>query len=109
MMRHDVPTRLCLSEEALTEFCQRWRVTELAVFGSALRDDFGPESDIDLLVTFEPEAAWSLMDIARMTREGADLFGRPVDVVERQAVESHHNPWRRAYILRHHQTIYPAA
>ncbi|RMH26438.1 MAG: DNA polymerase subunit beta [Planctomycetota bacterium] len=109
-MKEEWPARLSpVGRRELAQFCRRWRVVELAVFGSVLREDFGRDSDIDLLVTFEPGACWSLMDIARMTREGAGLFGRPVDVVERQGVESHHNPWRRSFILRHHQTIYTAA
>ncbi len=91
--------------EALRELCARWRVSELAVFGSALRDDFGSESDIDLLVSFEPAASWSLLDHGRMQQELADLLGRPVDLVSRRAVEASANPLRRRAILETARTI----
>lgn len=85
--------------EALRELCARWRVSELAVFGSALRDDSGPESDIDLLVSFEPAASWGLLDHGRMQQELAELPGRPVDLVSRRAVEASANSLRRRAIL----------
>jgi predicted nucleotidyltransferase/uncharacterized protein with HEPN domain len=91
--------RLDLPEEELADFCRRWRVEELAVFGSALRDDFRPDSDVDFLVTFEPDAAWSLFDQFRMQDEFAALLGRRVDLIERRAVESSPNWIRRRAIL----------
>ncbi len=91
--------------DSLAAFARRWRVTELALFGSALRDDFGPESDIDLLVTFDPEAPWSLFDIAAMKLELEDLFGRSVDLVEEKALR---NPYRRRAILNSSQRLYAA-
>ncbi len=69
------------------------------MFGSALRDDFGPQSDIDLLVSFEPAASWSLLDHGRMQQELAELLGRPVDLVSRRAVAASANPVRRRAIL----------
>jgi len=83
----------------LVEFCRRWHIAELAIFGSALRTDFHPDSDIDLLVTFEPEAGWSLLDHARMEEQLAALLGRPVDLVSRRAVERSANWIRRQAIL----------
>jgi predicted nucleotidyltransferase/uncharacterized protein with HEPN domain len=91
--------RLDLPAEELADFCRRWRVEELAVFGSALRDDFRPDSDVAFLVTFEPDAPWSLFDHVRMQDELAERLGRKVDLVERRAVESSPNWIRRRAIL----------
>lgn len=90
---------------ALDDCCQRWRVRELSVFGSALRGDFRPDSDIDLLVSFAPDAPWSLWDLAAMREELIDIFGRPVDLVEREALR---NPYRKRAILATCETIYAA-
>lgn len=109
MKKSELSSRLNVADEALADFCRRWRVTELGVFGSVLRDDFGPDSDVDLLVTFEKDAPWSLFDIVAMKNEAETLFERPVDIVERRAVEAHHNPWKRSLILRSHRLIYTAA
>ncbi len=95
-----------LSETKLTAFCQRWRITELALFGSALRDDFGPDSDLDVLVTFDPEADWGLLDQVRMEQELADLLHRKIDLFTRPAVEQNHNWIRRREILNNAQVIY---
>lgn len=76
---------------------------ELSLFGSVLRADFGPESDVDVLVSFEPDAAWSYWEWPEMIDELATIFGRRVDLVER---ESLHNPFRRAEILRTRQVVY---
>jgi predicted nucleotidyltransferase len=95
-----------LRTEQIAEYCRRWKITELALFGSALRDDFGPESDIDLLVTFEPDAPWSLLDIVHMQYELADMLDRPVDLVERRAIERSENWIRRRQILGTAQTFY---
>jgi hypothetical protein len=90
------------------DFCQRWCIRELAVFGSALGDDFGPDSDVDLLVTFAPEADWSLLDHVRMQLEMSALLGRPVDLVSRRAIERSPNAIRRAEILTTARTVYAA-
>ncbi len=94
-----------ISEEQIVEFCRKWKVKELSLFGSVLRDDFGPESDIDVLVTFEPDAPWSLWDLIDMREELQHLFGRTVDLVEKDALR---NPFRRAEILRNHKVVYAA-
>lgn len=99
---------LGLSREKLSDFCRRWQVSELAVFGSILRDDFRPDSDIDMLVAFLPGTAWSLLDHARMQQELAAMFGRPVDLITRRAVERSHNPIRRRAILSTAEPIYVA-
>jgi len=94
--------------ESLSEFCQRWKITELALFGSALRDDFNPRSDIDLLVSFASESSWSLFDLAAMQNELQDLLGRPVDLVERSAIERSENYIRRRNILAGAEVLYGA-
>jgi predicted nucleotidyltransferase len=100
--------RLHRYQNRLNEFCQRWKIRELALFGSALREDFRPDSDIDLLVSFEPDARWSLLDFARMQNELEELFERPVDLVERAAIESSENYIRRRSILRDTEVVYAA-
>jgi len=52
--------KLVVPIDRIAEFCRRWKITELALFGSVLRDDFRPDSDVDVLVTFAPDAPWSL-------------------------------------------------
>ena len=93
---------------ALAAFCRRWKVREVAVFGSALRDDFGPDSDVDLLVSFEKDAGWTLLDFVDMEDELAAIFGRKVDLVEREAVEESRNYLRRRSILGSARALYVA-
>jgi predicted nucleotidyltransferase len=93
---------------AIEDFCRRWKIVELAVFGSVLRDDFRPDSDIDFLVRFAPDARWSLFDHARMERELEELLGREVDLVSRSAVERSRNWIRREEILGTARTLYAA-
>ena len=92
-----------LDREALAAFCRKWRICELSIFGSALREDFKPESDLDFLVSFEPEAAWDLFDLMAMKEELEAHYGRPVDLVEKEALR---NPWRKYEILRTREVIY---
>ncbi len=95
-----------IAEEQLDQFCRRWAIAELSLFGSALREDFGPESDLDILVTFLPEARWSLLDHVQMEIELAELLGREVDLITRRAVERSGNPLRRREILETAQVVY---
>lgn len=99
-------TRLPIDDATLAAFCRRWKIAKLELFGSATRDDFGPESDFDLLVTYEPEAEWSLLDTVGIQQELAELLGRPVDLVSRRAIESSRNWIRRREILGSAQPIY---
>ncbi len=92
-----------LPEDKIADFCQRWKITEFAVFGSVLREDFGPNSDIDVLVTFQDNAPWSMWDVLDMRKELQDLFGRDVDLVEKDALR---NPFRKQEILREHKVVY---
>ncbi len=95
-----------LPASRLAEFCQRWKIVRLELFGSALRSDFRPESDVDLLATFAPQAGWSLLDHVRMERELATLIGRTVELISRPAIERSRNAVRREHILRTAQPLY---
>lgn len=94
-----------LDREALAAFCRKWRIRELSIFGSALRDDFGPESDLDFLASFEPGTPLDIDRLLDMKEELEARFGRPVDLVEKEALR---NPWRKYEILRTREVIYAA-
>ncbi|OFW27251.1 MAG: hypothetical protein A3H97_12935 [Acidobacteria bacterium RIFCSPLOWO2_02_FULL_65_29] len=98
-MRSVVDLPISLDRAGLAAWCRQWQVRELAVFGSVLRPDFGPASDLDFLVTFSPTAAWSLIDHERMRQELVDLLGRDVDLVSREGLERSANWIRRQMIL----------
>ncbi|MFQ5734035.1 MAG: nucleotidyltransferase family protein [Planctomycetaceae bacterium] len=100
--------RLPLDRTALADFCARWGVSELALFGSVLRDDFGPDSDVDVLVSFGPGSGTTLFDLVRMHDEMEELLGRPVDIVTKPGVERCRNPIRREAILSSARVIYDA-
>jgi len=104
-----VQAQIELPMEAIGEFCRRWKIVELALFGSVLRDDFRPDSDVDFLMTYAPDAAWSLLDHAEMQEELGAILGRKVDLLTRRAVEGSENPYRRKAILESAQVIYAAA
>lgn len=95
-----------VSQSQLAEFCRRWQIKEFALFGSVLRDDFNPESDLDVLVTFSPKASWSLLDHLRMEQELSSLLKREIDLFTRRAVEQSHNWMLRQEILRTAEVIY---
>ena len=97
-----------LPQKRIADFCQRWRISEFALFGSVLRDDFRPDSDLDVLVTFAPEATWSLLDHLRMEQELGTLLNRKIDLFARRAVEQSHNWIRRREILNTAETVYGA-
>ncbi|MBN2208234.1 MAG: nucleotidyltransferase domain-containing protein [Candidatus Coatesbacteria bacterium] len=94
-----------LDRSELAAFCRKWRIRELSIFGSALRDDFGPESDLDFLVSFEPDAPLDIDWLLDMKEDMETRFGRPVDIVEKEALR---NPWRKYEILRTREVIYAA-
>jgi len=101
-----IKQNLNLPKEQIVDFCRRWQITELAVFGSVLRDDFDPESDLDVLVTFAPGADWSLLDHLRMEQELSELLGRKIDLLSKRAVEQSLNWIRRQEILSTAEVIY---
>ncbi len=100
--------KIRLPKDKIKDFCRRWQIVEFALFGSVLRDDFRPDSDVDILVTFAPEADWSLLDHARMELELKALLGREVDLVSRRAIERGSNWIRRQAILDTAQPVYVA-
>ena len=100
--------RLGISPQTLTQFCQRWRVAELALFGSILRDDFHSESDVDVLVTYQPDAKRGLFEKMTMQEELEILFNRSVDLVSKQAIVKSRNWLRRKNILDSMEVIYVA-
>lgn len=97
--------KLHLETEAITAFCRRHQIRRLSLFGSVLTDRFGPESDLDLLVEFEPQAAPSLLDIAAMELELMELAGREVDLRTPQDLSRYF----REEVLRVAEPIYAAA
>jgi uncharacterized protein len=99
MSTYNIPT------PKIEDFCRRWKITEFALFGSILRQDFGPESDVDVLVTFADDAEWSLYDLVDMQEELKNIFGRDVDLVLKSGLR---NPFRRREILRSQRVIYAA-
>lgn len=105
-MRELMAGKIDLSEEAISEFCSRWRITEFALFGSVLRDDFSDDSDLDVLVDFAPDADWSLLDHVQMEQELEELLGREVDLLSRRSVEQSRNWLRRNEILDTAEVVY---
>jgi predicted nucleotidyltransferase len=96
---------ISIPHQQLTEFCQRWKIRELALFGSVLRDDFTPTSDVDMLVTFAEDANWSLLDHIKMQQELEALLQRKVDLLSKRAVEQSSNWIRRDTILGTARTL----
>ena len=92
--------------DRIAAFCERWQVTRLALFGSALRADFGPESDVDVLVGFDEAARHTLFDMDRMEEELRDILGRDVDLISWRAVERSPNYLRRIAILQSVELVY---
>ena len=96
---------LPIPTEAVLEFCRRWKIRELALFGSVLRPDFRPDSDVDVLVTFADDSDWGLLAHMQMQQELANLLQRPVDLVSKRALERSCNWMRRNAILSTAQVL----
>lgn len=96
--------KIAVDSDRIAEFCRRWKVKELSLFGSVLRDDFTPESDVDVLVEFEPGHVPGLKFFA-MQDEFSELLGRKVDLVSKGGLR---NPFRRHEILNTSQVVYVA-
>ena len=103
--RDGMPARIAVDQERIAELCRRHRIRELALFGSVLRDDFGLDSDVDVLADFALDAKVSLFDLVRIQAELALILGRNVDLVDRRGLR---NPFRRAEILRTAERVYAA-
>jgi len=99
-------TAIELPMEKISEFCHNWQVTEFALFGSVLREDFRPDSDIDVMVQFHPDAHPTFSTLDQMEAELKIIFHRDVDLVTRQGIETSRNYLRRHEILSSAQMIY---
>ena len=100
--------RIAWDQARLVDIAQRWKVTRLELFGSVLRDDFRPDSDVDVLVVFAPDATWRFYDLLDMKDEPEAIFGRRVDLIEKRLVKSSPNYIRRRHILAHAERVYAA-
>lgn len=99
--------RITINTEQIAEFCRRWKITEFALFGSVLRSDFRPDSNIDVLVTSAPDAP-TLLDLAVMEEELQRLFDHPFDLVTKPSIEQSYNYIHRKSILDSAEVIYAA-
>lgn len=94
---------LKLDPEAVAAFCRKWRIRELSVFGSAVRDDFGPESDVDFMASFEPGVSLDIDNWLDMKEELGVLCGRSAGLVEKEALR---NPWIKHGIMKTREVVY---
>jgi predicted nucleotidyltransferase len=99
-----MPAHIPINHHVIATFCRKWHVAELGLFGSVLRDDFRSDSDVDVLVTFEPDAGLGLFEFVRMGRELSEILGRHVDLVERAGLK----PALRQEILATTELLYAA-
>ncbi|MEL7353968.1 MAG: nucleotidyltransferase family protein [Cyanobacteria bacterium P01_A01_bin.116] len=104
-LESSIAARLQASPSQIAEFCDRWKITEMWLFGSVLREDFRPDSDIDFLVTFAPSPGWSLFDLMDMEEELKSMCERDVDIANKKGLK---NPYRRREILGTCRSIYSA-
>lgn len=100
-----IQTKIDIPMDKIVEFCHKWKISEFSLFGSVLRDDFRPDSDVDVLVTFVENAGWSLDDRLNMADELKEIFGREVDLVNKKGLT---NPFRRHSILTTKKVLYAA-
>ncbi len=102
MVKHGIN----LDSEAVRAFCRKWKIRELAVFGSILREDFRPDSDVDVVVDFEEDADWEIPDLEDIREELERILGRHVDMVTRDGLESSSNWLFRRIVLSSLETVY---
>jgi predicted nucleotidyltransferase len=95
--------KINIPKDKIEDFCRRWKIREFALFGSVLRDDFRPDSDLDVLVVFEPDGGITFNNRVEMQDELTAIFGREVDLVEKDAIP---NPFRRHEILTTKEVVY---
>ena len=98
-----MPLQITVPYEKIEAFCRKWKIKEFAIFGSAVTDEFRPDSDVDVLVVFHNDAQWSLFDLYKAETELKDIFGRSVDLVQKKSIR---NPFRRRHILDHCEVLY---
>ena len=95
--------RIALDRLRITDFCRKWKIIRMALFGSVLRSDFRPQSDVDVMIAFGPDAHWSLFDVVDMKFELEAMFKRDVDIVEDGTIK---NPIKRRCIYENLEVIY---
>jgi uncharacterized protein len=100
--------KIKIPKAKIAEFCKRWNVSEFAIFGSALSGDFRSDSDVDVLISFQPQAHVTLFDMVHMQDELKAIFGREVDLISKRGVENSRNYLRRKTILGSAQVIHVA-
>ncbi|NJL92179.1 MAG: nucleotidyltransferase family protein [Coleofasciculaceae cyanobacterium SM2_1_6] len=100
--------KINIPQQELVLFCRKWKIKEMSFFGSVLRDDFRLDSDIDILVSFEDQSTWGILELVRMKRELEILLGREVDLLTKKSIEESHNWIRRQEILGTAQVVYDA-
>lgn len=98
-----------LPMQEIARFCRKWQIVELSLFGSVLRADFNPESDVDVLAAFSPQSVWGLFDHVQMQQELQSLLGRNVDLISRRALDYSQNQILQTEILNTAKVIYRAA
>lgn len=102
-----VTAQIELPEDAIADFCRRFGITQLELFGSALRDDFTPQSDLDFLYVLDDPRRWGMGDLLDAQDELKRITGRDVDLVSRRTIEQSRNPYRRRNILGNVRVVYP--
>ncbi len=107
-MNDELKPRIELDQAMIAAFCEKWRIIELSLFGSVLTDEFGPESDVDAMVTFAKDAKWTVIDLVHMERDFAAIAGRNDDLMTRSGVELMDYYIRRDSILRGSHVYYAA-
>lgn len=97
-----------INREKIQAFCKKWKIQELAIFGSFLRDDFNTNSDVDILITFNPGVSWGF-EIAELKEELSQIFNRPVDILNKRILERSKNIFKKNEILGSSKVIYDEA
>ncbi len=106
----NINNQISIDDDRIVAACKRWKIIEFSLFGSILRDDFQPDSsDVDILVVFDPNARWTLLDLVNIEDDFKQIFGRTVDLVERASIEQSSNHLRKQEILSSLQVIYAAS
>jgi predicted nucleotidyltransferase len=98
--------QISISQKQISDYCRRWKIIRLEIFGSATREDFNPNSDIDLLVEYDPDFHRTLADMDLMQDEIEDILQRNVDLIPKRSIQQSPNPYKRKNILDNSIVIY---
>ena len=101
--------RIQIDKSLIEAFCRKWAIVEFSLFGSVLRDDFKPESDVDVMVKFAEDAHPTLFDLGAMREELMEIFHHEVDILTRRSVQQSRNPYWRTEVLSTVETIHVVA